>query len=151
MKNEIRLYRANGELGFLSNLFPSKIEFEGRTFRNAEEAYQYGKPLDKKVKDWIVSAPKPHLTAMAAHSLLYYDIVPWWNEIKVDRMKKILRIKFADKIRAEQLLDTLNATLIEDSKTDNFWGIGKKGTGKNMLGVLLMEVREELRKESFNE
>ncbi|KKK98019.1 hypothetical protein LCGC14_2646970, partial [marine sediment metagenome] len=32
------------------------------------------------------------------------------------------------------------------SKTDPFWGIGKKGNGKNMLGKLLMKVRKEIRK-----
>jgi predicted NAD-dependent protein-ADP-ribosyltransferase YbiA (DUF1768 family) len=36
---------------------------------------------------------------------------------------------------------------VEASKTDAFWGLGKKGNGKNMLGVLLMELRDELRKQ----
>jgi len=38
--------------------------------------------------------------------------------------------------------------LIEDSKMDGFWGIGAKGNGKNMLGRLLMEVREQITKET---
>ena len=41
----------------------------------------------------------------------------------------------------EHLLETDNAILIEDSKTDSFWGIGKLGRGKNMLGKLLIKVR----------
>lgn len=40
-----------------------------------------------------------------------------------------------------KLMATGEAEIIEDSKTDAFWGIGKKGTGKNMLGKMLMELR----------
>jgi predicted NAD-dependent protein-ADP-ribosyltransferase YbiA (DUF1768 family) len=36
--------------------------------------------------------------------------------------------------------------LIEDSKIDAFWGIGSRGKGENMLGVLLMELRSELQR-----
>jgi hypothetical protein len=32
-----------------------------------------------------------------------------------------------------------------------FWGIGKKGNGKNMLGVLLMEIRDKLSGMNENE
>jgi predicted NAD-dependent protein-ADP-ribosyltransferase YbiA (DUF1768 family) len=31
--------------------------------------------------------------------------------------------------------------LIEDSPTDSYWGCGRDGSGLNMLGVLLMELR----------
>lgn len=30
-----------------------------------------------------------------------------------------------------------------NSPRDDFWGIGKNGNGKNMLGILLMEIRFE--------
>jgi len=139
---EIRFYRSSGEHGFLSNLFKAPIEFEGRKFRSSEEAYQFGKPKDIAVAEWLVSAPKQHLCAEAAHSLLAFDIREDWNSIKVDRMRLILEAKFAQNPGLkERLLKTGDAALIEDSKTDAFWGIGKKGNGKNMLGTLLMELR----------
>jgi predicted NAD-dependent protein-ADP-ribosyltransferase YbiA (DUF1768 family) len=34
--------------------------------------------------------------------------------------------------------------LIEDSWRDDFWGWGENKDGKNMLGKLWMEVREEV-------
>ena len=60
-------------------------------------------------------------------------------------MKSVLFAKFTqhEDLKAI-LLSTGNALLIEASKTDAFWGIGEKGNGKNMLGRLLMQVRDEL-------
>jgi ribA/ribD-fused uncharacterized protein len=162
--SEIRFYRAAGEYGFLSNLYlmgagfwlPDELGPDGeifrvsKYFRDSESAYQYGKPAKQDVADWIVSAPKPHLCAIAAHGLFSWDIRPDWATAKVPRMRMVLKHKFdrcAQWTLAEKLLNTGDAELIEESKTDAFWGIGKKGTGKNMLGVLLMERRAELVKE----
>lgn len=142
-KFEIRFYRASGEYGFLSNLFPRPILFEGVKFSSAEAAYQYGKAKDKKVAEWIVNAPKQHLIAMAGHGLFSWDITPGWSQKKNNRMRKVLEQKF---LQHPDLLEKLIATgdkiIIEDSSTDSYWGCGKNGKGKNMLGVMLMEVRK---------
>ena len=143
---EIRFYRASGEYGFLSNLFKRPVVFEGREFPCSESAYQFGKPRDEKVAEWLVSAPKPHLCAAAAHSLFVFDVKEDWNKNKVERMRGVLRAKFSQhRDLAEKLLATGDADLIEESNMDAFWGIGKKGNGRNMLGMLLMEIREELK------
>lgn len=143
---EIRFYRASGQYGFLSNLFKRPMEYEARTFTCSEAAYQFGKPVKTEVAEWLVSAPAPHLCAAAAHALFSFDISPDWNRVKVDRMREVLKEKFLQhKDLQALLLETGNATLIEESKTDAFWGIGKTGKGKNMLGVLLMEIRDDLR------
>ncbi len=40
--------------------------------------------------------------------------------------------------------------MIEDSPKDKFWGdAGGKGIGKNMLGKILMRVRNELREKEW--
>ncbi len=138
-------YRSSGDYGYLSNLYKRDVKFENRIFRSSEDAYQFGKPLDCMTAEWLISAPKPHLCAMAAHGLLAFDITPDWQKIKVPRMLDVLRAKFTQHEDLKQkLIDTGDAVLIEDSKTDAFWGIGKKRNGKNMLGILLMQVREEL-------
>lgn len=145
IKNEIRFYRATGEYGYLSNLYRCLVVFEAKTFDCSEKAYQYGKPQGKEISEWLISAPKPHLCAAAAHALLSFDIRPDWNDIKVDRMRGVLMAKFSQHEDLEKkLLATGDARLVEDSKTDAFWGIGKKGVGKNMLGQLLMETRYKL-------
>jgi ribA/ribD-fused uncharacterized protein len=57
-------------------------------------------------------------------------------------MRKALRLKFDShpKLR-EILVGTGDEDIIEDAKNDNYWGCGKDGSGKNMLGNLLMELR----------
>lgn len=145
---EIRFYKANNkDYGFLSNLFKRTLIFEGREFNTSEHAYQYGKFAKKEVAEWAMQAPAPHLLAILAHGLFRWDVVPNWNNIKNDRMKQVLREKFTQhEDLKEKLLNTKNSILIEESKTDAYWGCGKNGKGKNMLGILLMEVREELSK-----
>jgi ribA/ribD-fused uncharacterized protein len=141
----IMFYRANGKYGFLSNLYKHPIEFEGREFPTSEHAYQFGKYRDKDTRDWVMKAPKPHLVAIVSHGLFAWDIVKNWSKIKKNRMYRILKVKFSDPDLKEKLIATGKSILIENSKTDSYWGIGPKGTGKNMLGKLLMKVREELK------
>jgi hypothetical protein len=144
-KETIRFYRATGEYGFLSNLYKRRIVFEGKEFTCSETAYQFGKPKDRAVAEWLISAPKPHLCAVAAHALLAFDIRPDWNDMKMDRMKAVLEAKFTQHEDLKNaLLNTGDAILIEDSKTDSFWGTGAKGVGQNKLGQLLMDLRHEL-------
>jgi hypothetical protein len=50
----------------------------------------------------------------------------------------------------KKLLDTEDKLIIEHSSNDNYWADGGDGLGKNMLGVLLMQVREILLRISNN-
>jgi predicted NAD-dependent protein-ADP-ribosyltransferase YbiA (DUF1768 family) len=64
-------------------------------------------------------------------------------------MRKVLSAKFTQHEDLKKLLlSTGNARLVEAVRTDNAvnrtWG-EVNGKGQNMLGVLLMEVREEIR------
>jgi hypothetical protein len=149
---EIHFYRANEKpYGAFSNLYRCPIRFEDHEFPTAEHAYQAGKPAKEKVREWILSAPTPSLVAMAAHGLYTWDIAPDWSRVKVDRMRQVLRAKFTqhEDLRA-LLLSTGDARLVEAGRTDNAvnreWG-EVNGKGMNRLGVLLMEVRTELRKQ----
>ena len=147
---EILFYRANEKpYGPFSNLYKRTIIFEGREYPTSEHAYQAGKARKENVKEWILSAPSPSLVAMAAHGLYIWDITPNWASIKFDRMRQVLRAKFTQhEDLCDLLLSTGNARLVEATKTNNavnrLWG-EVNGKGKNMLGVLLMELREELK------
>lgn len=150
MAAPVRFYRAKGEFGYLSNLYPAVIFFEGRSFKTAEHAYQYGKPKDPEVREWIVAAPTARLVAMTAHALLPYDVVPDWKFLKVNRMRRVLEAKFGQNAGlAAKLVQTGDAPLIEASKTDPFWGEGPTGRGKNTLGMLLEQTRDNLRTGPF--
>jgi len=73
-------------------------------------------------------------------------LCPDWERVKDDVMRRAVRRKFEahDDIRAV-LLSTGDEEIIEDAPRDYYWGRGADGSGKNMLGKILMEVREELR------
>jgi N-glycosidase YbiA len=45
----------------------------------------------------------------------------------------------------EILVATGNASIIEHTENDSYWGDGGDGSGPNMLGRILMEIREELK------
>lgn len=147
---EVRFYRASEKpYGAFSNLFRRPIIFEGREYPTAEHAYQAGKARKERVREWILSAPTPSLVAMAAHGLYSWDVVPDWAHIKYDRMRRVLRAKFFQHEDLTQLLlSTADARLVEVGTVNNAinrtWG-EVNGKGQNMLGVLLMELRAELR------
>ncbi len=69
-----------------------------------------------------------------------------WEAIKDDVMRAAVRRKFethAD-IRAV-LLGAGDEELVESAPGDYYWGCGADGSGRNMLGRILMEVRAALR------
>ena len=143
----IKFYRASGKFGFLSNLFKTPITFEGKEFPTSEHAYQSGKFANEETREWVMKAHAPHLVAIVAHGLFKWDVVKSWSKMRFERMEKILFIKFSDPELKKKLLNTNNAILIENSTMDNIWGTGPKGTGKNMLGKLLMKVRKEIQEQ----
>ena len=147
---DLSFYRANEQpYGPFSNLYRREFVFEGETYPTAEHAYQAGKARKPEVKAWLMSAPSPALLAMAAHGLYYWDIAPKWSTTKFDRMRRVLWAKFSTHADLKQLLlSTGTRRLVEtatvDSAVNRLWG-EVNGKGKNMLGLLLMEVRDELR------
>lgn len=69
-----------------------------------------------------------------------------WEQVKDDVMRRAVRRKFeTDADLRELLLATSDEPLVENAPTDYYWGCGKTGTGRNMLGKMLMEVRAQLR------
>lgn len=148
--NEIRFYRANEKpYGPLSNLYRRAIVFEGQEYQTSEHAYQAGKARKEEVKKWLMAAPSPALLAMAAHGLYVWDVHPDWSKTKFDRMKRVLLCKFTQHQDLQDLLlSTGDKRLVEVATVDNavnrLWG-EVNGKGENKLGVLLMEVRSEIR------
>lgn len=147
---EISFYRANEKpYGAFSNLYRRTLIFEGVEYPTSEHAYQAGKARKESVREWLMAAPSPSLLAMAAHGLYVWDIAPDWSKTKFDRMRRVLRAKFSQHQDLRELLfSTGNARLVEKATVDNsvnrLWG-EVNGVGKNMLGQMLMELREELR------
>jgi N-glycosidase YbiA len=69
-----------------------------------------------------------------------------WGHIKDDVMRTAVRQKFITHADIQAiLLSTGDQLLVENSLIDYYWGCGKDGSGKNKLGLILMEVRTTLR------
>ena len=61
-----------------------------------------------------------------------------------------LRAKFGQHAALRNLLvETGSAELIEHTENDSFWADGGDGSGQNMLGVLLMELRDFVESPDF--
>ena len=71
---------------------------------------------------------------------------PDWEEVKDEVMLQALQMKFRQNPEiARELLATGDAIIIEHTRNDAYWADGGDGSGKNKLGLLLMQVREELK------
>lgn len=129
-----------------SNLAPYSIELQGGVWKSTEHYYQYKKfeKTDPEYAQRIKEAPTPKDAKIL--SLQNNNYLQNWDELKVDLLKEAVRIKFESYPNLERLLlSTGEEELIEANPDDYFWGEGKDGSGKNMMGQILMEVRTYLR------
>jgi ribA/ribD-fused uncharacterized protein len=133
--------------GFLSNFYTSPIEWKGKTYPTVEHLYQALKAIDEKCHEYVRSSPGPGTAKQRGREI---PNRPDWENIKVTIMRICLRLKFAPGSElSEWLSDTQNLILVEEAPWDEFWGSGREGNGKNILGVLLMEIREDLRQGEY--
>ena len=71
-----------------------------------------------------------------------------WEEVKQDVMFDAVYYKFKqNKDILQKLLDTGNATIVEATVKENYWGCGPNNDGQNNYGKILIKVREKLRTE----
>jgi ribA/ribD-fused uncharacterized protein len=147
----IKFKYSNGEYGFLSNFYPRVFKSENIKWKTSEHYYQYkkmkflqsiGEPVTDEFLLAIILAKKPMDVKKLGH--IRFNNIDKWDEIKVNQMLDVLRAKFSNEFFKERLINTGDAVLIEDAYYDNFWGNGKYGNGKNMLGKCLMQIRDEI-------
>ncbi len=134
------------EYSFLSNFYPCLIEFEGEIYRTVEHAYQAAKTHDPDERRKIREEEQ---TGKAKRMGKRVTIREDWEQIKVKVMRELLKKKFENPQFRKLLLDTYPHELIEGNNWgDTYWG-KCNGHGKNMLGILLMQIRSELRGEGW--
>jgi len=73
-------------------------------------------------------------------------LVAGWESKKVSIMRECLRQKYSQEPYRSKLLATGEEELQEGNMwNDTFWGVSlRTGKGQNILGKLIMEIREEL-------
>lgn len=61
-------------------------------------------------------------------------------------MRKAVYAKFSQNNELKDiLLKTSSEDIIENTSNDYYWGCGTNGSGTNMLGIILMEIRDKLK------
>lgn len=142
----IKISSFKDEYDFLSNFYLHDVEFDGVIYKSIEHAYCAAKTLDPDERWLIQSATTSGKAKKLGRNITLRDD---WDKIKFNIMLDLLRKKFKPGTElAEKLLDTQNAYLEEGNWWgDVIWGVCK-GKGLNMLGKLLMQVRDELNENS---
>ena len=138
----IYFYSVDTVYGFMSNFYPCEfIDSKKNTWKSSEHYYQAHKFADINLFHKIKSQPTPKLcykTAWKYKNLFRKD----WTEIKDGIMWKAINYKFDQNPDLKQkLIDTYPKTLVEHALKDFHYGCGIDGSGKNILGKMLMELR----------
>lgn len=139
----INFYRTKDTYGDFSNFASFPIEIDGMRWPTSEHYFQAQKFVGQSFAQAIRNEASPMKAAQMARQQpgLRAD----WDAVKEDVMRTALHAKFTQhrSLRA-LLLGTGEAVLVEQTKNDSYWADGGDGTGKNRLGVLLMELRSQL-------
>ncbi|MBD2693682.1 NADAR family protein [Anabaena catenula] len=141
----IYFYSTREEYGCFSNFSPHGFTLDDLYWTTSEHYFQAQKFIGTSHSEQIRLVKTPKDAARMGRQRnrpLRSD----WEQVKDDIMRKALLCKFSSHsdIR-EILLSTGNQKLVENSPIDYYWGCGSDGSGKNMLGIILMEIRELLR------
>ena len=138
--------------GGLSNMAAGyPLVVNGASIRTSEALYQACRfPHEPEVQRLIIQQTSP-MTAKMKSKPHRKKTRSDWDKVRVNIMRWCLRVKLAQNWQkfSDLLLATGDRAIVEESRKDDFWGA--KGTdeetlvGMNVLGRLLMELREELR------
>ena len=130
---------------FLSNFHPSTIWVEGKSYPTVEHAYQAHKTLNEESRDLIRKAKDPAIAKKLGRGV---EMRSDWDAVKEGLMRDFIRKKFESPFLADLLLKTGDAELVHNNNwNDRVWGVCR-GAGANLLGKILMEVRQELKNSS---
>lgn len=131
------------EYKFLSNFYPASVFCEdGLVYKSSEAAYQAHKTdnIEERKRFQELS---PYDAKVLGRKV---KTIEHWDNVKYIVMYDIVERKFHQHPDlAEKLLNTGDAELIEGNAWgDTYWGVCN-GEGKNILGNMLMDIRESLK------
>lgn len=142
--------------GGLSNMAAGyPIEVNGKYIRTSEALYQLCRfPHMPEVQEMIILEKSP-MTAKMRSKPFRKDTRDDWDQVKVNIMRWCLRAKLIQ--NRKKFLDLFDQTgdlpIVELSRKDSFWGAKPTEfetlTGMNVLGRLLMELRDKVSNGDF--
>jgi type I restriction enzyme S subunit len=150
--------KTNEKFGGLSNMAPGfPLCVNGVTFRTSEALYQACRfPLIPNLQHQIINERSP-ITAKMLIKPFKDKSRPDWLSVRIKVMRWCLRIKLAQNWHkfSNLLLSTGTKPIVELSSKDDFWGakVTENGSlvGRNILGRLLMELRESIKTSGFED
>jgi len=141
-----------------SNFYKTEFYYDGHLFHNSEQAFMYCKAnhfKDYDTMEAILEETDPMSVKYLGRLVQGYDEDDW-NRHRQTYMFGVCFAKYSqNETIKNDLISTGNKILVEASPTDRIWGIGlpcsspdiydeKKWRGQNLLGKVLMYVRDEL-------
>ncbi|GAA3931189.1 NADAR family protein [Litoribacillus peritrichatus] len=140
----INFYTSDGEFGCFSNFSRHSIFLKGKSWPTTEHYFQAQKFAGTEHEEEIRYAKKP-LKAASMGRDRNRPLRKDWEAVIDDIMREAVMAKFTqNKELKPVLLNTGAALLVEHTANDRYWADGGDGSGKNMLGIILMEVREAI-------
>lgn len=134
-----------GAYRWLSNFWTCAIVYDGDLYLSTEHAYQAAKTPDRNIRKEVMRLSCADARRWGQKILLRSD----WEEVKLQVMMDVNWFKFASNDALKRLLlETEDAELVENNNwSDRYWGVCN-GVGENNLGKILMQIRDELRKQN---
>jgi len=161
-KTPIKFFR-RGKYFEFSNFYPIDVKIDGKIWQSTEHYYQAMKFKNKEYMEHIRNARTPYIAFCMGRQKYpqgknykdvnviikkYKKIVKFdtkWDINKIKIMVHAVKEKFKQNKKLKKLLiGTGNRKLIENSPYDKYWGQNNKGIGKNMLGKILMKLRNKI-------
>lgn len=135
-----------GEYEYMRNDFEStaQVVFEGEVYSCVQRAFQAAKTQDVTTRARIRDAKN----IREANKIGRYevDLPDDWDDRRVDVMTTLVKEKFRGSSElAKKLVSTGDCDIEMGNSRDDFWGVLKDGSGDNMMGKILMKVRDEFK------
>jgi len=155
------------------NFYVHEFEMDGKMFKTSEHAFQYQKFLYNNLTnqhyseylELIRNANTPYIAKILGKQQIEPARYPWrkklndvikkylslgvvidpcWEDKKNEAMYKAIFAKFNGSGLLKSVLLSTSDKYIVHPRGDSHWGIGHDGNGLNIVGLILMEVRNRV-------
>lgn len=143
----IEFYKEFGELGYLANYSNHGFTKNGIFYKTVEHYYQSEKFDDPEIKKRIINAPTPKEASNIGRdrsNIRKENFKEIKNQVMFDGILEKFR---QNRDIAYKLIETRNKKIAEATIDEYYWGIGKDKSGKNVIGDILVKVRERMKRE----
>lgn len=155
VKDAVFFWMPDEEYGFFSQWYPKPFKVDGELYYTAEHWMMASKAAffgDSATRALIMKEPSPEKVRDLGRQIKPFDSKKWAKH-SYEIVLRGNQVKFADPELKQRMLDTGNRLLVEASPHDKLWGIGYDSDhavknydswGQNLMGKVMMQIRDEL-------